>query len=178
VPVITNTQTTAAGIAHGGFVYFVTATNSPTSFSATGLPAGVTIDPYGLILGVPQKVGTYHAVITAANSYGVSAPFRLTITISAEQPPHVAVTAPTPGAAFAAGSNIALAATAISADTPPVPVLDVTYYAGATRLGTAFLPPYAFTWSAVPAGSYLVTAVATDLLGVSATSSPVAITVH
>ena len=45
-------------------------------------------------------------------------------------------------------------------------------------LGTDTAPPYAFTWSSVPAASYTLTAVAFDGDGGSATSAAVNITVN
>jgi hypothetical protein len=176
--VITNSQKTASGLANGGFIYLVTATNHPTSYSATGLPTPLTVDRLGLILGIPKVAGTYVAKITASNAYGTSAPFTLTITINPEYPPKVAVTAPAAGTVAVAPANLTLAAAASSADAPPVPIRSVTFYAGTTKVGTALLPPYTFAWKQVPAGTYAVTAVATDLLGVSATSSAVTVTVN
>jgi chitinase len=56
-------------------------------------------------------------------------------------------------------------------------VAKVEFFNGATKLGEDTTAPYDFTWSAVPAGNYTVTAHATDNLGVSTTSSPATITV-
>jgi GH25 family lysozyme M1 (1,4-beta-N-acetylmuramidase) len=53
--------------------YQIIATNSPTSYSATGLPAGLTIDSVtGLISGVPTTVGTFNVMITVSNAAGGS----------------------------------------------------------------------------------------------------------
>ncbi|MGH3583674.1 MAG: putative Ig domain-containing protein, partial [Mycobacterium sp.] len=46
-----------------------TSTNSPT-FSATGLPNGVTISSSGLVSGAPTATGTFNATITATNGSG------------------------------------------------------------------------------------------------------------
>ena len=47
------------------------ATNAPTSFSATGLPSGLTLHaPTGLIYGSVAAVGTYPVQITAENTFG------------------------------------------------------------------------------------------------------------
>jgi hypothetical protein len=45
-------------------------------------------------------------------------------------------------------------------------------------LGTATTTPFTFTWNSVPAGSYTLTARATDDLGGTATSAPASVTVN
>jgi len=96
-----------------------------------------------------------------------------------DQPPTVSITSPSNGATFAAGTSIAIAATA--SDTDSTPVASVEFYAseGATRtrLGIDTTSPYTFSWSNVPAGSYSLTAVATDTAGQETTSAAVAVSV-
>ena len=68
-PVINSPLT--AGFTQGtAFNYTITATNSPTSFSATGLPAGLTINAGGVISGTSTAVGTYNVNISATNGAG------------------------------------------------------------------------------------------------------------
>jgi hypothetical protein len=57
-------------------------------------------------------------------------------------------------------------------------VAQVDFYAGTTLLGTATAPPFEYTWSDVAAGSYGLTARATDNQSGTATSSPVTVTVN
>jgi hypothetical protein len=72
-PVFTS-ATTASGTAGSVFPTYVTAaTGLPTSFSATGLPAGLTINPItGAINGTPTTAGTYIVNIVATNATGTS----------------------------------------------------------------------------------------------------------
>ncbi|HUB66305.1 MAG TPA: putative Ig domain-containing protein [Candidatus Methylacidiphilales bacterium] len=80
LPFITSSPT-ATGIAGTAFSYQITATNNPTSYGATGLPAGLSVNPTtGLISGTPTVDGMYNAAISATNSYG-SCGAALTITI-------------------------------------------------------------------------------------------------
>jgi len=48
------------------FSYQITASNNPTSFTATGLPAGLSLDPnIGRISGIPTVTGTFSVLIKA-----------------------------------------------------------------------------------------------------------------
>ncbi len=69
-PVITSPLTASGtvGVAFAG--YQITATNSPTSFGASGLPAGLSVNASGLISGTPTTAGTFNSTITATNASG------------------------------------------------------------------------------------------------------------
>ena len=73
-PVITSTLT-ATATRGTAFTYQITADNSPTSFVATGLPGGLSINTTsGLISGTPNvAAGTFSVTISAANSTGTGA---------------------------------------------------------------------------------------------------------
>ena len=80
-PVITS-PTTASGTVGASFSYRIAASNSPTSFGATGLPAGLTLNTStGLISGTPSTAGASTVSISATNSAGTG-PATLTIIIS------------------------------------------------------------------------------------------------
>jgi PKD repeat protein len=83
-PVITS-ATTASGQASVAFSYQITATNSPTSFAAGGLPAGLNVDvTTGLITGTPTTAGSYPVSLSANNSGGTgTATLNLTIKVGA-----------------------------------------------------------------------------------------------
>jgi hypothetical protein len=119
--------------------------------------------------------GTYTLTAVATDSLGVSttsAP--ISITVNQDQPPVVSLTSPANGFTTIGPATIPLTATAYSTDEA---IASVAFYQGATKLGTSKTVPYQFTWKNVAAGSYSLTAVATDTLGISTTSAPVAITV-
>jgi len=90
------------------------------------------------------------------------------------QPPTAAITAPANGATFTAGANITLTANASDSDGT---VAKVEFFRGATSLGSKTSAPWFVVWSNAPAGSYVLTAIATDNAGASTTSSAVNITV-
>jgi hypothetical protein len=67
-----NGNNNATGTVGVAFSYQISATNSPTSYGATGLPPGLTVNTTtGLISGTPTTVGTYDPVhLTATNGVG------------------------------------------------------------------------------------------------------------
>jgi len=79
-PVITS-STTANGTVGSSFSYRITASGSPTSFSASGLPAGLSLNTStGVISGTPTAVGTTSVSISATNAGGTRSA-TLTITV-------------------------------------------------------------------------------------------------
>lgn len=79
-PVITSAGT-ATGTINVAFSYVITANNGPTSFSAAGLPSGLTVNSAnGTISGVPTLPGTYNVTLGATNSGGTGTK-ALTLTI-------------------------------------------------------------------------------------------------
>jgi hypothetical protein len=82
-PTITSTLT-ASGTIDVAFSYQITAINNPTSFNATGLPAGLSVNTAtGLISGTPTDTGSFSVTLTATNSSGTgSATLALSIAAS------------------------------------------------------------------------------------------------
>ena len=89
--------------------------------------------------------------------------------------PGVSLTAPSDSAKFSAGGAITIRAEAYDNDGS---VALVEFFANGTKLGETGAEPYEFTWSGAAAGSYSVTARATDNGGAMNTSYAIAITVE
>ena len=120
-------------------------------------------------------VGSYSLTAVATDTLGVTATSSAVgITVTQDQPPAVSILTPASGATYAAPASIELTA---SASSPDVSIASVTYYQGATKLATETKAPYAYNWKSVAAGTYSLTAVATDSVGATTTSAPVSVTV-
>jgi hypothetical protein len=135
-------------------------TPGATSLTATA-PANANIAPPGL----------YMLFIIDAN--GVPSVARM-VSVQGNSLPTVNLTQPADGATFTAPANVTLSATASDSDGL---VTKVEFFNGATKLGEDTTAPYSFTWSGVSAGSYTLTARATDDVGGTATSAASRITV-
>ena len=90
------------------------------------------------------------------------------------QAPSVSLTAPVNGTTAIAPAALNLTATANDTDGS---ITKVEFYNGATLLFTDNAAPYAFSWTNVAAGSYALTAKATDNLGASTTTAISTVTV-
>lgn len=117
--------------------------------------------------------GTYTLTARATDNYG-AATTSPPITLVVDAPPEVVLTAPTAGASFFTPGSINLVATATS---PAQSITAVEFYSGAVLLGTATTAPYQFSWVNPDAGNCTLSAKATDSLGISTTSTAVAIAV-
>ncbi len=94
----------------------------------------------------------------------------------ANLPPSVGLTAPADGTVVTAPAS-ALTLQAASSDVDGV-VMKVEFFAAAAKLGEAIAPPYRFTWANVVAGTYALTAKATDNAGGTTTSAPITLVVN
>ncbi len=122
--------------------------------------------------------GSYVITAVALDDRGGSA-MSETAAITVNPPPNVeptvTLTKPVTGASFEAPATVLLEATAADSDGT---VAHVEFYNGETLLGTDATSPYSMSWNNVPAGSHVITAVALDDRGGSATSETAAITVN
>ena len=75
------------------------------------------------------------------------------------QPPVVSISSPTKSTAYIAPATITIDAIAFD---PDGTVTKVEFYNDNTRLGESTTIPDSFTWKEVPAGTYSITAAATD----------------
>ncbi len=78
-----NSAPTATATASVAFGYQITATNSPASYNATGLPAWLSVNTSsGVISGTPPQAGTFNVTVSATNAGGTGSA-SLAITVQA-----------------------------------------------------------------------------------------------
>jgi hypothetical protein len=145
---------------NGTSVQVCRTTDSLYAFNWTNVPAG----SYELTA----------VALSSANDTGTSAP--VSITVYAPPPPEVKIVNPENGETFHAPANVYI--TAITEHFTNH-IASVQFLAGTNSLTVLTNSPWrlSFDWQNVPAGSYPLTAVATDTASNTATSSPVDITV-
>ena len=90
-------------------------------------------------------------------------------------PPTVSIASPANGATFTTPADITITASVGDTDGS---VVQVDFYAGNTLVGTDTVAPFGTVWAGATAGTYALTAAATDDLGATTTSAPVSITVN
>ena len=95
--------------------------------------------------------------------------------LTANYPPAVSITVPASNATFTAPVAITINADASDEDGQ---VMKVEFFQNGTKIGEDFTSPFNYVWSNAPAGSYTLTAKATDDLGAQTTSAAVAVTVN
>lgn len=152
-PIITS-PLTATGAINAAFSYQITADNSPTSYSASNLHTGLSVDPLtGLISGTPTVSGTRNVTITASNALGTDSK---TLVLTVTSPP--AITSSLSGNAIYLGSAFSYQ---IAASGSPAP----------TSYGATGLPDGLTVDTASGLISGTPTAAGTSTIEVSATNT-------
>jgi hypothetical protein len=159
-----------------------TATDSDGSVTQVTFYSGTTALGAGVLNGTSYvlnwlnvPVGTYHLTARAIDNAGASGS-SATVDVTVAAPPTtnaapaVSLTSPIQNSTFQAPATIPLQATATDSDGS---IAQVAFYSGSSLLGngTASGSVYTFNWTGVPAGTYHVTARATDNGASSATSA-------
>jgi acid phosphatase type 7 len=168
-------KATGGTAAHEGAVYAVAGSSGHTSGGALNHPAMfISLDQLGsMVLDISgnrldakflRETGVVQDHFTIIKGTG-----------GGNAPPSVTITSPTNGQSFTAPAHIAISATASDSDGT---VAKVEFFQGTTKLGEDSSQPYQFAWDNVPAGSYSLTAKATDNAGAASTSAAVTISVN
>ena len=147
-------------------------------YNGTTLLATKTAAPY-TYSWTNVAVGTYTITAKATdNSAAVTTSTAVTIVVQAatgNQLPTVSITSPANNAAYNAPASITINANATDADGT---ISKVELYRGSILLATLTSAPYTYTWTNVAAGTYAITAKATDNQGGVRTSSAAQVVVN
>ena len=146
-------------------------------YNGTTLLGSDATSPYSFVWS-NMAAGTYSLTVKATDNAGAittSSTVSVTVTtVAINVAPTVSITAPANNAGFTAPASITIAANAADADGT---VSSVQFYNGTTLLGSDATSPYSFAWIGVAAGTYTITAKATDNTGAITTSAAVSVTV-
>ena len=115
------------------------------------------------------RVNAFRAVTAAVTWRGAHRP-------PPDTAPIVNLTSPAGAAEFYLGATVSLAATAV-ATAAEAQVTNLDFFADNLKLASCSEAPFASDWHPTQAGTYALTATATDSQGLCATSAPVTITV-
>ncbi|AHJ99786.1 carbohydrate-binding protein [Hymenobacter swuensis] len=135
--------------------------NSPDS----GTP-DAEVDNVVLLFAPNSTTGTVYYIDNLRSLTASTAPTNVAPTVS--------LTSPANGATFTVPASITINANAAD---PDGSISKVEFYQGSTLLGTDTSSPYSYSWTGVTAGTYSLTAKATDNAGAVTTSGAVSVTV-
>jgi subtilisin family serine protease len=117
-----------------------------------------------LLLGNVDLVGPWPGLVASGGRLNV---YRAALANTTNAAPSVALTQPPDGSTFTAPASVPIEATASDSDGT---IARVDFYANGNSIGSVAAPPYSITWSGVSAGTYALTATATDNGGATASS--------
>lgn len=169
-PAPANITFTAAASDADGSVSKVEYFNGATSLgSATVAPFSYTWSDVA--------VGTYTITAKATDNRGaVTTSSGIQVIVNQNQLPTISITAPASNTIYSAPAA-AIDLTAVAGDQDGS-IVSVEFFNGSTSLGSDATAPYTYTWSNVPAGTYLISAKATDNLGGFTTSAAITVIVN
>ena len=167
-----------------GFITGSTVNISATAADAGGSISGVEFFAGATSLGTDNTapytatynaatIGTFNLTAVATDNEGATTTSSIVVINVQNNPaPNVAITSPAAAAGFVTGDVVNITATA----TDNGSVTQVQFFVDGVSVGTDLTSPYEATYTST-LGSHTITAVATDNLGLTATSTAVNITV-
>ncbi|MBL9210638.1 MAG: hypothetical protein JNL92_09210 [Opitutaceae bacterium] len=150
----------------------------PKAAPATGTgtpPPPVLAPPFIFNWKSNVGIGTHRlsARVTGVNNIAITSA-EITVNVVANQPPVVGITSPSPDSSSAAGLATTIVASASDSDGT---IESVEFFANGTRIGVATASPFQLVWTPGVAGTYSLTAKATDNGGKVTISDPISMIV-
>ena len=142
------------------------------SFVTVPLGAIDTVSPYSVVW-TANSVGVYRSPRRRPTTTATSREFGDHVTIGANAAPTIALTSPAAGS-YSLGNLVLVAANANDSDGS---IASVQFFANGLAIGTATAAPYNVSWRPTLAGTYALTAQATDNVGNVATAGPINVSV-
>jgi RHS repeat-associated protein len=119
------------------------------------------------------EAGTYVLQLSASDgALTTNSTMTVTVTKAANLPPAVSISSPADQSRALSNTPVSLAAAASDSDGS---IARIAFFVNGTNVGEKTQSPYSVSWSGGAAGSYAITAVATDNEGATATSALVSI---
>jgi hypothetical protein len=137
-------------------------------YNGATLLASDATSPYGYTW-TNVAAGTYTVKAVATDDKGATTTSAVVcVTVSGNTAPTVSLTSPASGASATAPAAVTLTASASDSDGS---IQKVEFYNGTTLLAVDTTAPYTYSWTNVAAGSYSLSAVATDDKGATTVSA-------
>ena len=163
--------TPASMIAGGG-------AGAPYSFSATGLPSGLTMSSAGVISGTPTVNGTFNYSVTITDKNGNKGTLNCSLTVASSSKATVTLTAASTTLKYPASENLV---GCVTLSTHAAPYGTISFYDGTTLLTTQSTNGSSciYWWATPPlqVGTHTLTAVYNDPANKNITSAKFTITV-
>ena len=150
-------------------------TTTPGPDGTTPTTPAVLTEPFIFNWKSNVPIGTHRlaARVTSVNNLTITSP-EITVNVVANQLPRVTLTSPTANTSITMNTATTLVAAPTDVDGT---IATVEFFANGTRLGSATKSPFEFSWTPTNAGSFDLTAKATDDGGASAVSEVVTVVV-
>src|SRR5262249_34864043 len=142
---------------------------SSVAFFANGVSIGTDSSSPFSISWTPSAAGSVALTAIATDNQGATTT-SAAVNVTVNNPPSVNITARAGGASVPVGSATTVSANASDTDGT---VSSVQFFANGTSIGTDSTSPFSVSWTPSSAGSYALTAVATDDRGATTTSATV-----
>jgi hypothetical protein len=175
-------------VVQGGVLSFTALAADPDQPTQTltfsldpGAPPGASIDASSGVFTWPTAPGSAPLTnvvtvrVTDSGSPALSDSKTVTLTVTAETPPTVALTRPIDGSILPADTTITLEASASDLDGT---VTKVEFFADGVKLGEDTAAPYLVTWSNAGTGTHVLRVAATDNTGLTNLAAAISIEVR